>query len=323
MEEGLKLKISADLGQTIAALREMHREVAKTGAGASTLGKGVTGAAAKMPELTKGTAQATFAITNFGRVASDAPYGLIGISNNIEPLVQSFVSLRKETGSASLAFKALGSSLVGGGGLILAVSLLSSAMSFLAVGFDRWVGSSKKAKEGTKELNDELSQIGKKLSTEFQQVGSIVSLVQNYNLSKKEQATALKKLNELSPEYFGNLKTEKDLVDKLSTAYFLYSNALINVFRAKAKEKELSKISDELLKTEEQIIKIETIAKQQRIPLSSVRLQDEQGRVQNITTLYRNRFELQQRFNNLVKEINGLTFTEIKKGEEKNKKTKS
>lgn len=78
--------------------------------------------------LRPGAAQATNALTNLGRVVSDAPYGFIGIANNIDPLLQSFQRLKDETGSVGGAVKALGGSLMGGGGLAFAVSAITSLM---------------------------------------------------------------------------------------------------------------------------------------------------------------------------------------------------
>jgi hypothetical protein len=205
MEEGLKLKISADLGQTIAALREMQREVAKTGAGAKGLGEGVTGASNKMPQLAKGTGQATAALTNFGRVASDAPFGLIGIANNIDPLIQSFVYLKKETGSAKGAFSALGQSLLGGGGLVLAVSLVTSAMQFASVGLSRWGVAAKKSKEATDEAKNAMDDFVRKTSEQKTNIEALVSVATNEAVSNERRAAAIKKLNDLIPDHIGIL----------------------------------------------------------------------------------------------------------------------
>src|SRR3954469_18974945 len=65
-------------------------------------------------KLSKGSGQATNAMMNLGRVVQDAPYGLIGIANNISPLLESFQRLQKETGTAGSAFEALAGSLTGG-----------------------------------------------------------------------------------------------------------------------------------------------------------------------------------------------------------------
>lgn len=72
--------------------------------------------------------QATTALVNLSRVAQDAPFGFIGIANNLDPLLQSFQRLKAETGSTGGALKSLGSVLTGPAGLGLALSVVSSAI---------------------------------------------------------------------------------------------------------------------------------------------------------------------------------------------------
>jgi len=79
----------------------------------------------KLKKLPSQSNQATFALANLGRVASDAPFGFIAISNNIEPLVQSLQQLGKTSGGIGGTLKALGASLIGPGGLLLGFSLVS------------------------------------------------------------------------------------------------------------------------------------------------------------------------------------------------------
>lgn len=107
---------------------------------------------------------------NFGRVIQDAPFGFLGIANNINPLLESYQRLRVETGSASGAFKQLGQSLKGAGGLGLALSVASSA---LIVFGDELFGASQsinkadvainKFKNSIKELGDEIDGIKDRL----------------------------------------------------------------------------------------------------------------------------------------------------------------
>lgn len=73
-------------------------------------------------------ANANPTLVNFGRVLQDAPFGIIGIANNIDPLVSSFQSLRTQTGSAGGAFKALGATLLGPAGIAVGISAATSAL---------------------------------------------------------------------------------------------------------------------------------------------------------------------------------------------------
>ena len=94
------------------------------------------------------SSQATFALTNMGRVLQDLPFGLIGIANNITPLVESFQRLSQESKETGTSLgKNLLNSLKGGGGLILAVSALTSVLQFATLGltfFTRGLSGTKK-----------------------------------------------------------------------------------------------------------------------------------------------------------------------------------
>lgn len=94
----------------------------------------------KQGQLAGVTNQATFAMGNFARVVQDAPYGIRGVANNIDPLIESFTRLRLQTGSAGGAFKAMLTTLAGPTGILLAVSTVTS----LLVAFGDKIFSAKK-----------------------------------------------------------------------------------------------------------------------------------------------------------------------------------
>lgn len=203
-EEGLKIKIGADVQSAVTSLNTLNTSLAKTSQAAVNVGS------AGMNNLTKGTAQASTALTNFSRVASDAPFGLIGIANNIDPLVQSFIQLRKETGSGKAALAALTASLTGGGGLILAISLITSALQFAQLGLSRWGQSTKEAKDETKNAKDELDKYVeaqknsvRNLTEQTLKIEGLVSVAKNLNLSEKERIAAINELNKILPDNIG------------------------------------------------------------------------------------------------------------------------
>jgi hypothetical protein len=72
------------------------------------------------------------ALMQFSRIAQDAPYGIIGIGNNITATVESFGHLKQATGSSGAALKAMASSLLGSGGILLAVSLVTTGLTYMS-----------------------------------------------------------------------------------------------------------------------------------------------------------------------------------------------
>lgn len=89
--------------------------------------------------LTKTSSSATTAMINLGRVVQDAPFGFLGIANNLNPLLESFQRLKTQTGSTGTALKALGASLTGPAGVGIGLSVVSS---LLIVFGDKLLGTS-------------------------------------------------------------------------------------------------------------------------------------------------------------------------------------
>ena len=117
--ETLKLEITAENRAAVASLKETTAQL-------DAVSKASVNTTTKLSNLTKGSNQANMALTNLGRVAQDAPFGFIGIQNNLNPLLESFQRLKAETGSTGGALKALGSSLMGAGGIGFALSAASA-----------------------------------------------------------------------------------------------------------------------------------------------------------------------------------------------------
>jgi hypothetical protein len=100
--------------------------------------------------LTKATGNGSNTLMQFSRIAQDAPFGIMGIGNNITATAESFSYLSKSSGGAGNALKAVASSMTGVGGILLAVSLVTSALTYMSQNgitmadvFDRLSGKAK------------------------------------------------------------------------------------------------------------------------------------------------------------------------------------
>ena len=97
-------------------------------------------------------------LVNLGRIVQDLPFGFLGISNNIDPMLSSFRKLSEESGGTWGAIKKLGGSILGGGGLIFALgSLLPTLMLVSQMGFNMFKKSAKSARV---EVKDVISALG-------------------------------------------------------------------------------------------------------------------------------------------------------------------
>ncbi len=90
----------------------------------------VTGTGQKIRKnFTKNTNQAQNALRDFSRVVQDAPFGIIGVGNNIQELAGSFGFLVRSSGGVRAALSGVIGALSGPGGLILAVSAITTALT--------------------------------------------------------------------------------------------------------------------------------------------------------------------------------------------------
>jgi hypothetical protein len=197
--------------------------------------------------LAPAAGQANTSIVNLSRVVQDAPFGFIGIANNIDPLLQSFQQLKAQTGSVGGAFKALGSSLMGGAGLALAVSTVSS---LLVVYGDRLFGSSKAAKEAKSaadKLKESINGIFSEAAKEAAEAATFVGILKSETETRERKLAAIKELQRIQPEVFANLKLEGNAVVGLDAAYQNYLENLKTVIAVKIKQAQLEQLIGTLL----------------------------------------------------------------------------
>jgi hypothetical protein len=150
MADGLKIVVGADVQEAVRAVKALAKEAGAAGVTISkSLSSGLAPAAtglnkvqqaaqqlnntlpktsAAFKNIIPGSNQATQSLINLSRVAQDAPFGFIGIANNLNPLLESFQRLKAETGSSAGSLTALRSALVGPAGIGLALGVVSSLL---------------------------------------------------------------------------------------------------------------------------------------------------------------------------------------------------
>jgi hypothetical protein len=172
-------------------------------------------------------AQATPKIANggntlmqFSRIAQDAPFGIMGIGNNITATAESFSYLKQQTGSTGGALKALASSIAGTGGILLGVSLLTTGLTLLSqsglsVGdvIDKLTGDFDEFGAELKKANEEGI---KSASTQINLMNTLIAVAQNDNRTKADRIDAVKQLKAEFPEYYKQLSDEKIMYGDLS-----------------------------------------------------------------------------------------------------------
>lgn len=100
--------------------------------------------------------QANYTLLNFGRLVSDANYGIVGMANNIAPLTEGFGHLVTSGAGLRGALTSIGASLVSPTGLIVLFgSVMPSALQYFMTSVD----DAKKKTEDLKEIVSEIADI--------------------------------------------------------------------------------------------------------------------------------------------------------------------
>lgn len=255
--------------------------------------------------------QATLALSNLGRVASDAPFGFIAIANNIEPLIQSFQSLGKQSGGTGGALKALAGSLVGPGGLLLGISLVSSAVTVavqkygsLGKAIDALFGnytkldaqvlksakSYDKFNESLRTTQDIADQEEAGTRGQIVRVQALAAIVGDQTKSYNERNSALRSLSEINKTYFGELKIEEGLVKGLDSAVKNLTDSIVASARAKGFESEIGKTAVQLREQERLLealrVKRDEVTKQPFKIVGAAALRSNAGEIQAANNAY-------------------------------------
>lgn len=333
---------------------EINSQIKDAKASLNSLKTAVKDTGQTFASATPKVANAGNTLTQFSRIAQDAPYGIIGIGNNITATAESFSYLKAQTGSTGGALKALASSITGTGGILLGVSLLTTGLTLLAqsgltIGdiidkitgnFDEFGASLKKAREEGASM----------ASKEIESLRGLVAVAQNDNISKQQRLIAVDKLQKQFPAYYGNLSDEKIMYGDLTKETKEATKALIaravaeklsekaaDVFAERLKAngrylesvKELEKFDEDIAKKRERVAKkqeglfglTEDIIRKQEAGRASIvqNINDERNNIISLTKAY-------EKYTNVIDKLNEtsapLTVEPPKEKKEKPKKSK-
>lgn len=245
-----KIKIGADTG-------DLDKKIKEANASLDKLKKTSESTGASFNKFNRSTADGSNTLTQFSRIAQDAPFGIIGIGNNITATAEAFGNLSRSSGGAGGALKAVASSIMGTGGILLAVSLVTTGLTIMAqkgltVGdvFDKLTGNFNEARRAMQDLNAEAA---KNAQAQISSVGAYVAAAKNINLSMADRLIAVKKLQDEYPAYFGNLTKEQILNGNVAGAVREVTAALINKAKAAAMVEKIVKLAEEEEKIQSRI----------------------------------------------------------------------
>jgi len=198
-------------------LKKLQLERAKLANLRQKNSKSISNYANELGNANKQTGAATSATLEFGRVLSDAPYGIRGVANNLQQLASNLFFMSKGVDNVTgktVGFKgAIGSlikNLAGPAGVLVAFQ------GVIAL-FDYFSTSTKKAKEEVKGLTEEFTKLLNKVADlEGKLPDALAGLLTNLGLTNNEfedfaagMSKTIKLLNNEFPEF-------KNAYDKLS-----------------------------------------------------------------------------------------------------------
>lgn len=186
----LKIKVTAETQQAAKAVESLTKKTATAAATASH----------SLNTLSKSSGQATFAVLNLGRVAQDSSFGIMGVANNIEPLIQSLGALKAASGGAKGAFASFFGALAGpaGIGVLIGVVQLFDAYS---KGYGVFAGRAKKATDEQKKFNEELSEARAVAIKAGIQLQALAQIAGDSSKTDKIRTEALRQINDETNKY--------------------------------------------------------------------------------------------------------------------------
>jgi hypothetical protein len=234
-------RLNAQLEQTSAELTRIN-----------SLGKTVASTTAQSFDKFRVSAgAANGSAIAFNRVIQDAPFGIIGVGNNIQQLAEQFSALRVTTGSTGSALSTFFKSLLTGSNLlVLGISVATSAFTAYQLGLFDTAKETKEVVSETDRFNEALDNVinslngvdsarlkaNKSASEEVAEVQLLNSVLNDSSKSENERLIVYNKLLEKYPKIIGNITKEKALTEGLGEAY----NLLIASIQERAKIEAIS-----------------------------------------------------------------------------------
>lgn len=104
--------------------------------------------------------------------------------------------------------------------------------------------------ESQKKLAGYQKQVAEELGKEVAQVSKLKAVIESEVTSRKQKELAIQSLRKINPEYFGDLKFEEGLINKLNTAYGAYIKNIVGRAEINVLGKQLEDISTTIIDLE-------------------------------------------------------------------------
>lgn len=176
--------------------------------------------------------------------------GIRFLGDSIKGLSSFALSAASALQKMSFAQKALA-----GAGVVLAITALVYAYNAVTDSLND-LRSEYNLMNAAKKTEAEVRQRGNELaSEELGRVNALIAVAKNEAASKDERTRALLALQKEYPAYFANIQTEKIDVAQLEKGYIALKDSILKSALARAGNEKLTKLADEQLNLEEEIVR--------------------------------------------------------------------
>lgn len=246
-----------------AELEQTNIELARLNA----LGKTFAAPAVRSFQNLKSSAgAATGSAIAFSRIIQDAPFGIIGVANNLQSFGEQFAALGGKATTAGQKLSMFFSALITPANVaILAVSALTAAWQAYSLGLfdaEKATDEVKKSIDAYREslTESQSSQLEgiKNSNDEIIKLNALKDIIEDETLERSKRLKAIEQVNQISPDLFKNLSTEAILAGKVGDAYEKVTRLLIAKATAEADIQKVVSLNEEerLLKTNEKNIEV-------------------------------------------------------------------
>ncbi len=166
--------------------------------------KGLPQVSQQMDGIARSSGGAAASVTEFGRVISDAPYGIRGVANNLSQLASNLALTAKKAGGFSGAMKSLGAAFMGPLGILVAIQ---TALAVLEAWSMR-----------TKEANVAAEVFGSSITENAAKLNILVQALNDTNLTTEQQISIMQNNKEGLEELGFEVGNTADSMDRLRIA---------------------------------------------------------------------------------------------------------
>ena len=176
----------------------------------------------------------------FNRIIQDAPFGIIGVGNNIQQFTEQLSALRTTTGSTGAALKTFFTSLITPANLVvLAVSAITTAFTAYQLGAFDSLFATESLSTSLEKINESTKSATANAGVELVKLNNLKTVIEDETISRDKRLKAVNQLIELYPQLFSLADREKLLNGDLIQSYDILTKAIIAKAKASIGEQEL------------------------------------------------------------------------------------